>query len=101
MREGPQRYARRGVKAIGSIDLPMSAAIAIHRRINGRLASNLRDLVFADESGSIYAVSDDSQAAVLTKPWEIIGTYTRTADPADIAADIEAWRDEFHVERAA
>lgn len=91
MRTGAQnRYAPR-VTPIGHVDAPQNAGMAIHQRLNRRLNGNAV-LVFVNAAGDIYAVKDDSETAMQARPGQIVGTYTRRADPGDIAGDIEAWR---------
>jgi DNA-binding LytR/AlgR family response regulator len=79
------------MKSVGTIDMPMSAGMAVARKLNSRL-DNARVLVVFVIGDEVFAASPTSSNALAAQHHTIVGTYTRRAAPTDIADDIDAWR---------
>ena len=81
----------RQVKPIGSVYDSMSVGLAVARRLNEAIRSAKELVVFSD-GRSVFAADVRSNTAHALPASAIVGTYTRTAMPVDIADDIDAWR---------
>lgn len=81
----------RHVKPIGSVNDSISVGLAVARRLNEAIRSAKELVVFCD-GRSVFATDVRSNTAHALPASAIVGTYTRTAMPVEIAEDLDAWR---------
>lgn len=89
---GTQPASLRRCAPVGSIaDAPNVLAGAIKARMKLSRGTDGNLTVFV-AGGNVYATRATSSVSDTVGERELVGTYTYTARPVDIAEDIEAWR---------